>query len=160
MTAPAATVSIVMGAARSKTFEYVVPIDLPSIFTGYGPLPAVKGTKDETGGWDGAGQSRTIILADDSTAREQLTRYEAPEYFSYVVSDFTGPFRLLVASANGEWWFEEKGPKRTRVSWRYAFNPRSPLVLPVLWFMTRFLWRDYMAQALSLAKQKLEAEVA
>jgi hypothetical protein len=45
---------------RDSTFCFIAPIDLTTIFRGYGPLPAVVGTTDQTGAWDAAGQSRTF----------------------------------------------------------------------------------------------------
>lgn len=36
-----ATVKTTVQANPTSTFEHIVPIDLTSIFTGYGPLPAV-----------------------------------------------------------------------------------------------------------------------
>ncbi|MEJ2286832.1 MAG: hypothetical protein P8X85_24955 [Desulfobacterales bacterium] len=87
---------------QAAVFEYIVPIDLPLIFTGYGPLPAVNCAKKQTGGLNKAGQTRTVTLSDGSTARERLTKYDHPHYFSYTVSDFSGVLRFLTISANGE----------------------------------------------------------
>jgi hypothetical protein len=64
----AATVNTDVAVSQITAFEYNVPIDLTSIFTGYGPLPAVTGTKNQTGAWDGAGQTRTVLLSDGSSA--------------------------------------------------------------------------------------------
>lgn len=137
----------------AAVFEHIVPIELSTIFTGYGPLPAVVGTSGQTGAWDGAGQSRTVHLADGSTARERLTTVEAPHYFSYVVGEFSGIFRFLTASAEGEWWFEPAAGG-TRVRWRYAFRPASALAAPLLFLVAR-LWRGYMRKALRLAQERL-----
>jgi hypothetical protein len=71
---------------RDATFCFIAPIDLTTNFRGYGPLPAVVGTTDQSGAWDAAGQSRTILLSDGSRAREELTNYSRPQHFSYVVS--------------------------------------------------------------------------
>jgi hypothetical protein len=136
-------------------FNHIVPIELSSIFTGYGPLPAVISTSGQTGAWDGAGQGRTVHLSDGSTAKEKLTRVESPGYFSYIVSDFSGAMRFIAHSAEGEWWFESHG-KGTQVRWRYAFRPASLLVTPVLFLLSR-LWRGYMKKALRLAAEKLPA---
>ncbi len=98
-----ATVCTEVVGNREDVFEYTVPVDLTSIFTGYGPLPAVTGTESQTGHWDGENQTRTVILSDGSSAREMLTKYDYPTYFSYTVSEFTGFLGILVASATGEW---------------------------------------------------------
>ena len=64
---------------------------------GYGPLPAVARVENQTGKWDAVGQTRTIRLADGTTARETLTSYDAPYYFAYTVSDVTGALRFFGA---------------------------------------------------------------
>jgi hypothetical protein len=150
----ASTVERFFPAAREKVFLHVVPIDLTTIFTGFGPLPAVTGTRDETGPWDAAGRQRTVCLSDGSFARERLTAYEKPRGFAYVVSGFTGSLRFLAQEARGEWWFEEAAGGTT-VRWRYVFVPRSVFARPLLWAINRFFWRRYMHAALRLAAASL-----
>ncbi len=74
-----------VAANQVATFEHIVPINLSSVFTGYGPLPAVAGAQNQTGDWDAAGQTRTVLLSDGSSVQELLTKYEHPHYFSYTV---------------------------------------------------------------------------
>ncbi|MEM7031360.1 MAG: SRPBCC family protein [Chloroflexota bacterium] len=156
MVALATQVSTVINANQAETFARIAPIDLTSIFTGYGPLPAVIGTKDQTGRWDEAGQTRTVELSDGSTAQEKLDVYTYPSYFSYTVSNFSGSLRFLTTSANGEWWFEQQDSGKTNVKWRYAFHARSVFAVPILWFIATVLWHRYMAKALALAKKQTE----
>jgi hypothetical protein len=135
-----ATVEVDIKANQSVVFEHIVPIDLTSIFMGYGPLPAVTGIKNQTGAWDAAGQTRTVLLSDGSSAQELLKKYEYPHYFSYTVYRFTGVLRFLTTSANGEWWFNGNASSgKTHVKWRYAFNARSIFAVPVLWFIVKML---------------------
>lgn len=141
---------------QTAAFEYNVPIDLSSIFRGYWPLPAVAGTKNQTGAWDEAGQTRIVLLSDGSSTQEMLTKYEHPSYFSYKVSDFTGSLRFLVSSAEGEWWFTSISSRKTHVKWRYVFHAKSIIVMPVLWLITKILWRNYMYKALKLFKAQVE----
>ena len=145
-------------ASQSAAFDHIAPIDLSSIFTGYGFLPAVTGTQHQTGAWDAAGQTRIVHLADNSTAQEELTKYDHPNYFSYTVSGFTGSLGLLASSANGEWRFSTDESGKTNIRWRYAFNARSFFAVPVLWFVVNFLWRGYMNKALSLSIQQLQGD--
>jgi hypothetical protein len=155
MSLTSATVTTEVAVSQINTFEYTMPVDLASIFTGYGPLPAVIGTKDQTGAWDGAGQTRTVLLSDGSSAQEMLTKYEHPHYFSYTVSDFTGILGSFTSSANGEWWFSSTPSGQTHIKWRYVFNARSLFAIPVLWVITS-LWRGYMRKALGLLKVQIE----
>jgi hypothetical protein len=152
----ASTVKTTVIAKQAVAFEHIVPIDLTSIFKGYGPLPAVIGTQNQLGDWDVAGQTRTVHLSDRSSAQELLTKYEYPHYFSYTVSDFTNSLRFLTTSAKGEWWFHEGSSGQITIKWRYAFNARSVLAIPVLAFITKTLWRSYMSKALQLAKGQVE----
>jgi hypothetical protein len=154
------TVSTEVDVNQVEAFEYIATIDLPSIFTGYGPLPAVTGTRDQVGDWDAAGQTRTVQLSDGSTAQEALDEYEHPRHFSYTLGSFSSFLRFITISANGAWWFESKTSGKTHIKWRYAFRSRSIFAVPVLWFISSFLWRDYMVKALSLAKQQLEDNAA
>lgn len=94
MSALATTVSAEVNTNQISAFEHIVPIDLSSIFTGYGLLPAVTKTKNQIGDWNVVGQTRTVHLSDGSTAREELTGYKYPSYFSYTVSGFTGSLRF------------------------------------------------------------------
>jgi hypothetical protein len=84
------TVQTEVASPQAEALNYIVPIDLTSIFQGHGLLPVVKGTQNQTGAWDAVGQTRTVILSDGSSAQERLTGYEQPHYFSYTVSEFSG----------------------------------------------------------------------
>lgn len=150
------TVQTTVTANQAAAFEHIVPIDLTSIFTGYGPLPSVTGTQNQVGAWDTAGQTRTVHFSDRSAAQERLTQYEHPGYFSYTVSNFTSLLRFLTTSANGEWWFSVGTSGQTEIKWRYEFHARSVFVAPVLWLIVNILWRNYMYQALQLSKAQIE----
>lgn len=152
-----AIVEAVIAAPQTMTFEHIVPVDLASIFTGYGPLPAVAGTWDQEGEWDAIGQNRTVIMSDGSSAQELLTGYDPPRYFSYNVRNFTGALGAVVSSANGEWWFDSMAPSNaTHIKWTYGFNARSSFSSPIVWFITKFLWKGYMKKALFIIKEQVE----
>ena len=135
-------VSIQVSVSPIEAFCHVVPIDLTSIFRGYGLLPAVTRTEAQTGNWDAIGQTRIVHLSDGSYAQERLIQYHPPRYFAYVVSDFSGALGFLVTSATGEWWFEsaDAAVDHTLIRWRYTFMPRSWLAVPLLWIVNKFLW--------------------
>jgi hypothetical protein len=156
MLSHATTVSGETTVGLRDAFEYIVPIDLTSIFTGYGPLPSVNGVKDQTGAWDAAGQTRTVLLSDGSSAQEALTSYDHPNYFGYTVSGFTGSLGLLAHSANGAWWFSNAPTGGTLIKWSYKFNAKSALAWPILGFIAYVLWRGYMRKALRLCIAQLE----
>ena len=131
-----------------KAFEIIVPIDVPSIMPGYGPLPAATGVENQTGNWDAVGQTRVVRLADDTTAREEITLYEAPNRFDYTVSDWSGAMKFLARHAKSEWSFHEIAAHQTRIMWRYTFAPRSIWTAWLLLAATQLMWRGAMKQAL------------
>jgi hypothetical protein len=156
MASLATTVETIIDVPREQAFWGIVPIDLNSIFTGFGPLPAVTGVTDQVGDWDTVGQIRSVTLSDGSSAKEELTEYKNPRYFGYTVSGFTGVFRLITTSANGEWWFQPVSEAKTHIKWRYAFSSRNMAAIPLLWLIVNVLWRGYMKKALSLSKRQIE----
>lgn len=137
-------------ATVTDTFLAIVPIDLVTMFRGFGPLPGVVGTRDQTGPWDHVGARRCVELADGSEASETITAYERPHGFSYRVGPFTGPIRHLVEHADGEWTFAETAPGLTAIRWTYTFRSK-PLRGPVLRIVIVPLWRPYARRALALA---------
>jgi hypothetical protein len=159
MSTVAVIAEINVSVNQKTAFEVNVPIDLTSIFTGFGLLPAVVGVKNQTGSWNGAGQTRTVLLSDGSSGQEKLTKYEHPDYFSYTISGFTNMFRFLITSIDGEWWFSRVTSDETHIKWRYAFKAKSVFTVPVLWFIGGILWRGYMGKILRLFKTQVEHAV-
>jgi polyketide cyclase/dehydrase/lipid transport protein len=132
-----------------------VPIELARMFTGFGPLPAVVGTRDQTGDWDHVGAARTVELADGSEVREQITAHEAPSHFAYRLSGFTGALRLLVAHVDGAWWFSDAEGGDTHVRWMYVFQPRAGRATLVRATVGP-LWSAYARRALARAIREAE----
>ena len=153
----AVTVEKVARAAVPDVFQAIAPVDLSRIFTGYGPLPAVAGTRDQTGDWDHVGATRTVELSDGTVARERITAYEPPAHFAYRVSGFTGRLRLLVTHVDGAWWFTETDDGTTEIRWTYTFQPRPGRGALVYALVAR-LWKAYAQRVLALAIGVAEEE--
>ncbi len=153
-------VSIQVAVSPIEAFYHVIPIDLTSIFRGYGLLPAVIRTEAQTGNWDAIGQTRIVNLSDGSHAQELLTQYRQPNYFAYVVSNFSGVLGFLVTAAIGEWWFEncDRSFNSTLIRWSYTFTPKSLFAVPILWLINKFLWSGYMRSVMSNVKEQLDAK--
>lgn len=153
----AVTVTATARAAREHVFDIIVPIDLSSVFHGFGPLPAVTGTSDETGPWDAVGRSRTVRLSDGGTSAEQITSYERPSSFGYRVGPFAGVFGHVVSHADGSWIFVELDGT-TQIFWTYQFAPRAGMGLVVRAILP--LWRRYadrvLAECVAAAEQPRE----
>lgn len=137
-----------------ENFRIIVPIDLSQVFKAWGPFPGVVAVRNQTGDWDGMGQSRNPELSDGSTALERLTEFTAPHSFAYEIVDFTGSMRFLVSGIRGEWTFTPDG-SGTLIRWCYEFKPlrgRSWLLRG----MIVPLWRRYMRKGLDESRRIAE----
>jgi hypothetical protein len=143
------TVSARTRASVERAFDAIVPIDLPRIFTGFGPLPAVAGVRDQTGDWDHVGAGRIVELAGGREAPERITAYDRPAHFAYRVGPFTGTLGWFVREADGAWWFSPD-VSGTEIRWNYTFRPRPHAAALVRIFIAP-LWRRYARRALGLA---------
>jgi hypothetical protein len=138
-----------------QAFEGTLPLPLTTIFSRrFVLLPPIKEVRDQHGAWGQSGQSRMIITSDGGTMRELLTDVQSPHWFSYRLTDITGPLRPLVESIDGRWEFALKGTG-TEITWRWTLHPRraGAVMLPLITMM----WRGYARQALELLSEQLLA---
>ena len=130
-------------------------VDLSLVFKGWGPFPAVRGVRNQTGAWDHVGSSRDPILSDGSTATEKLTEYMAGHSFAYEVTSFTNiVLRRFVYGVRGEWTFTPDG-SGTVIRWTYEFKPLRRRY----WFVRYVLvplWRHYMQAGVEAAARVAE----
>ena len=128
-------------------YDVVLPTPLPSIFSRrFAAIPAIKGVKDQAGSWGTVGQGRTIELADGGSMRETLTSEDRPSSFGYVISDITGPMKLLVGAAEGMWTFTHAG-EGTRITWSWTVTPKGRVGAAAMPAFAR-MWNGYARQAL------------
>lgn len=126
-------------------FPRLTQHDATKFYPRSGVLPAVVEVRDQTGGWDAAGQTRTVVMSDGGTFTETLRVVTAP-LFAYDLTRFTGFFGALVASARSEWRVVADGDGST-IAWTYAFTAkpgRGVLVGAIV----RFAWAAYMRRVL------------
>jgi hypothetical protein len=130
-----------------QAFDTVLATPLEQVFARrFGPLPPIRGVRDQDGAWGTVGQTRVIELADGGTMTEELTSVERPSGFGYRITDVTGPMKALVASVDGRWSFEAAGTG-VRITWAWTVHPASSfgeLAMPLF----GWLWRGYARQAL------------
>ncbi len=81
-----------------------------------------------------------------------------PTEFGYTVTRFKGLLGVLTREAHGRWWYEAAGERATAVTWTYSFVPRSPLLAPALWLISRLLWAGYMRAGIESVKLMAEAD--
>ena len=137
-------------AARERTFDAIVPVDLTLILRGFGPIPGVLGVRDQSGPWSAVVATRLVVLSDGSIAPERITAHEPGRYFGYRVGPFAPPLGLIAAHADGAWWFTDVGSGATHIRWSYTFTlsgPAARLAAPVV----QRVWRAYARQVLALA---------
>ena len=144
----------VVPGTPDAVFNFIAAEDvLPKVLTGYGPLPAVVKTSENTGPWTVVGSARLIQLADNTTVREQLTHYEPSKRFAYRVWDFGNPIiDTLAKGARGEWVFSP-APGGTLVTWTYTFSAKNAAAALPLSGITQILWRGYMDVCLENSKR-------
>lgn len=137
-----------------EAFRRTAPIHLPSLFRRrYGPIPPVREVRDQTGDWDRAGQTRTVVLAGAGTMFEELTSYDPPNSFGYTLTRITGPLSPVISRVEADWRFQPAGTG-TRVTWRWTIVPKTALAAPVLPVLGR-LWRGYARQSLEELSDQL-----
>lgn len=151
------TVSRTAGAGVEQLFDTVVAEDvLPKVLHRWGPVPGVRGTRDLTGPWDTPGSTRTVLLGDGSTAREQVLVWERPARFEYRVDSFSSPLGRLVDHATGSWRFAATNPGGSSFEWTYTFHARGSASALLLRGFVRTAWARYMAQCADLSVQLAE----
>ena len=130
-------------------------VDLSLVFKGWGPFPAVRGVRNQTGARDHPGASRNPILSDGSTATEKLTEYSPGQSFAYEVTGFTNiVLRRLVYGVRGEWTFTPDG-SGTVIRWTYEVKPLCRRYWLVRYVLAP-LWRHYMQAGVEAAAHVAE----
>lgn len=128
-------------------FNGTLPLPLPVIFSQwYGPIPPIKAVRGQTGEWDAAGQTRTVVMVGGGSMREELTSVDPPRSFGYTLSDIKGPLAPLVGSIEGTWSFTPAGTGTT-VTWQWILQPKSGVTAPALPVLGR-IWKGYARRAL------------
>ena len=139
--------SRVIPVSAEEAFHRTLPAPLPDLFKRWhGPIPPVRDVRDQTGAWDGAGQTRTVRLAGGATMREELTSVDPPRSFGYRLTKIRGPMALLVDHVAGEWIFAP-AVDGTEITWRWDIYPKSPLTSWALPLFGR-IWKGYARKAL------------
>lgn len=156
MQAVSVTVRQPVQGTPAQAFETVIPVDLAAIFLGYGPLPAVTGTRDQVGDWNAAGNTRTVLLKDGGVMTEELTRVEHPGRCEYRVQPEKGLLKHVVQHIDGRFLFEPApNGAGSVIDWTYSFTPK-PGRRPVLLLLAP-LWRRYATATMQRAALLVDA---
>ena len=157
------TVIMSIAAPRKPFYKWLVPgvfyDQLETVLRDAAFLPGVASTKDTSGPWDVPGSTRIITLTDGNTVRETVTAATTPDFFSYVVTEFSNKtIGGLVKEMRGHWWFTDDG-SGTQAKWTYTAESKSFLATLVLLPVIKILWNRYMKAALKVTRQRAEKEV-
>ncbi len=159
----ATTVTASVDAPRKPFYKWLVPgvfyDELHTVLHDAAFLPGVVRTTGTSGPWDVPGSYRTIHLTDGNTVREQVTAADTPDYFAYLVSEFSSSMiRLMVKEARGQWRFTDEG-KGTQIQWTYTAVARAWWAMPVLFPVIKILWNRYMKAGVKIIQARAQKEV-
>lgn len=132
-------------SSPEHAFDRVLATPLPDIFAHrFWAIPPVDGTRGQAGAWGTVGQTRTIVLGDGGTMREELTDVRRPQRFGYRITEVTGPMKALVSAVDGTWSFDAAGAGCS-VTWEWVVHPTRAggPAMPVFGWM----WRGNARQA-------------
>lgn len=126
----------------------------PMVFTGYGPIAAIRSVSLEAPLAIGA--IRRVHNADGSTLSETITALEPPRHHAYVLSGFRPPFSWLVRRGEAD-WLVTAGAATTFVRWDYVFTLTSAVIYPLAAPLLRVFMTGAMRRCLDNMAQLLEA---
>jgi len=140
------TVTGIAPAGPQRTFDILTPSDPSRFYPKFRVIPATVQVENQTGAWDGVGQTRVLRLSDGSSVRETTTDVVRPDFFAYELTEFTKAFGPIIHHARAEWRFEavETG---TLITWTYTFfgKPGRGWIVSLI---VNLIWAAYMRQVM------------
>jgi len=140
------TVTGIAPAGPQRTFDILTPSDPSRFYPKFRVIPATVQVENQTGAWDGVGQTRVLRLSDGSSVRETTTDVVRPDFFAYELTEFTKAFGPIIHHARAEWRFEavESG---TLITWTYTFfgKPGRGWIVSLI---VNLIWAAYMRQVM------------
>ena len=141
-----AVTELLATASLERTWDVATMHTPVGLYPRAGLLPAVVEVRDQTGHWDGVGQTRKLMLSDGGSVIEHTTNVDRLEFFAYNLTDFQKVFGVMVESARAEWTFSQ-APNGILIRWRYTFHSKSGYGLPLA-AIIKLLWGPYMRRVL------------
>jgi len=140
------TVTGIAPAGPQRTFDILTPSDPSRFYPKFRVIPATVQVENQTGAWDGVGQTRVLRLSDGSSVRETTTDVVRPDFFAYELTEFTKAFGPIIHHARAEWRFEavESG---TLITWTYTFfgKPGRGWIVSLI---VNLIWGAYMRRVM------------
>jgi hypothetical protein len=146
-------------ASPEIVFDFVTSLsNLPKVFRGFGPIPAIVKAEMADGGEMREGGVRRIENSDGSVIDEEIITFKKPERQSYrLVRGFKFPISLLIESGGGDWKFTTTA-KGTRIDWEFYFTLTSPVLYPVGLLLVQVFMQTAMQQCLDRIQEYLESQ--
>lgn len=142
-------VSELFPTPAEEAWEALTRSDITKVSQSFGPIPGVVAVHDEPAGFfDEPGHSRVLENSDGSTVCETIEAIDPGRSLDYTLTDLTNVFRYVTTGAKARFEFESVGDGRTRVTWRYAWQARNVVSLPLVWLITWLAFRPYMRRML------------
>lgn len=119
-------------ADPARVFALALNTELfPSLFPGFGPIPAVLSVERLDDGPLAVGSRRRVRSSDGGELLEQVLELVEARRHRYAVNGFRPPFSWWVQAAEADWRFTPSA-EGTEVRWEYRFAARGWLArLPV-----------------------------
>jgi carbon monoxide dehydrogenase subunit G len=138
-----------VAAPPEAVFDFVTALsNLPAVFHGCGPIPAIIKAEMADGGEMRAGGVRRVFNSDGSVIDEEILAFQRPERQTYkLIKGFKLPISLLIESGGGDWKFAATA-KGTRIDWEFYFMLTYPIFYPVGLLLVRVFMQQAMQQCL------------
>jgi hypothetical protein len=149
---------IVVETTPEELFNWFTELDISRVLNGYGPLPGVDQTVDQSGPWTMPGQTRRLRMTRNISALQTIMICQPPTFFAYRVTEFTHVLDFLAHGAEARWWFDRHGLNATRLTWTYTFWPRSIAGKLSLFPVVKTIWTWYMQRTIVEMKRLAEQE--
>ncbi len=140
------TAAIIVPASPDEVFVLATdPVRFPPLFTGCGPVPALR--RITPTGPLAVGASREVESVDGNTLVERITAFEPPKRHAYSLTGLRRPLGWLVRSGDADWAFEATAAG-TQVRWTYRWHLTHVVALPLAWPLLRLFMQCAMQRCL------------
>lgn len=134
-------------AAPDAVFALAVDAGrFPTLFRGYGPIPALR--RITLHGPLAVGVTRDVEGEDGVVMLETVTALDPGRRHAYTLSRLRPPLSWLVRIGQADWDFAASGAG-TDVVWRYRFELTTPLVWPIAAPLLRVFMQGAMQRCLA-----------
>jgi hypothetical protein len=122
----------------------------PSVFRGFGPIPALR--RITLHGPLAVGVTRDVEGADGARMLETVTALDPGRRHAYTLSRLRLPLSWLVRVGQADWTFVPRDGG-SDVAWRYRFELTSPLAWPIAAPLLRVFMQGAMRRCLTAMAQ-------